>query len=155
MEHVDIEKLDNRMGPAAIKRAVSEGVSAMNVALNYYELAPGESFGFGYHRHPNQEELFYIEQGTVTFETEDGPVEVSDGECIRFAPGEWQRGTNESNDRVIALAIGAPTDMSDTEMLRECPNCSSRTENDIEMTDDRNALVTICTECGTETGRFD
>jgi len=155
MKRVDVDDVDDRMGPADVKRDVSRALDATDMALNYYELAPGDSFGFGYHRHGEQEELFYVESGTVTFETEDGEVVVAAGETVRFAPGEWQLGTNEGDERVVALAMGAPQDMGDTTMLRECPDCEGRTENEIEMADDRSALVTICTECGAETGRFD
>jgi len=155
MERVDVDDVDDRMGPAEVKRDLSGALAATDVALNYYELAPGERFGFGYHRHSGQEEVFYIEQGRVTFETEDGEVTVEAGDAIRFAPGEWQLGTNDGDERVVALAVGAPQDMGKTTMLRECPDCEGRTENEIEMADDRSALVTICDDCGAETGRFD
>jgi len=155
MKRVSIEDVDDRMGPADVKRKVGDAVGATDVAVNYYELAPGDSLGFGYHRHPDQEEIFYVAEGTVTFETEEGDVTVAAGECIRFGPGEWQLGTNEGEERVVVLALGAPAEMGETEMLRVCPDCGGRTENDIEMADDRSALVTICTECGTQTGRFE
>ena len=142
------------MGPAADKRALSGALGTTDFALNYYELAPGDAFGFGYHRHPRQEEVFYVVEGTATFETEGGDVEVGAGEAVRFAPGEWQLGRNAGEERVVALAMGAPEDSRETEMLRECPDCGGRTENTVEMTDDRDALVTRCTDCGAETGRF-
>lgn len=154
MERVNVEELDDRMGPADEKRRVSDALGATDMVLNYYELAPGDSFGFGYHRHNDQEELFYVAEGTVTFETEDGEVTASAGDCVRFAPGEWQLGTNEGDERVVALAMGAPAEMGETEMLRHCADCGGRTEQDLELTDDRDAILTLCTECGTETGRF-
>jgi len=170
MDRVSLDDCDRRMGPAADKRALSSALDATETALNYYELAPGDAFGFGYHRHPGQEELFYVIEGTATFETEDGDVEVGAGEAVRFAPGEWQLGHNAGDRRVVALGVGAPRSARETEMLRECPDCESRTENIVErnstparsqaressgeMTDDRDALVTRCLECGAETERF-
>ncbi|MFC7141361.1 cupin domain-containing protein [Halosimplex aquaticum] len=154
MKRVSRDDCERRMGPAADKRALSAALDAEELALNYYELEPGDSFGFGYHRHPEQEEVFYVVDGTATFETEDGDVEVSAGEAVRFAPGEWQLGRNAGDERCVALAMGAPRDARRTEMLRECPDCGGRTENAVEMADDREALVTRCTDCGTETGRF-
>jgi len=153
MEHVDIDDLDSRMGPATVKRPLADALGTEAVSVNYYELDPGETFGFGYHRHADQEEVFYVQSGTATFETEDGDVTVAAGEAIRFRPGEWQLGRNDGDERVVALAIGAPQAMGETEMLRACPDCGGRTENRVEMTDDRDALVTLCTECGAETGR--
>ncbi|SFR87897.1 Cupin domain protein [Halomicrobium zhouii] len=154
MEKVTLDAVDSRMGPADVKRPLSNALDTDDVAVNYYELAPGDSFGFGYHRHADQEEVFHVQRGTVTFETEDGDVDVAAGEFIRFAPGEWQLGTNRGDERVVALAMGAPADAGATEMLRECTDCGGRTENRIEMTDDRDALVTVCEECDAETGRF-
>jgi len=154
MQRVSVTDPDRRMGPAADKRALSSALDTSDLALNYYELAPGDAFGFGYHRHPDQEEVFYVVEGTATFETEDGDVTVSAGELIRFEPGEWQLGRNDGDERVVALAMGAPRDARETEMLRECPDCGGRTENTVEMTDDRDALVTRCLDCDAETGRF-
>ncbi|MFD1586666.1 cupin domain-containing protein [Halorientalis brevis] len=154
MERTNVDDVEDRMGPADVKRPVSDALGATDMVLNYYELAPGDSFGFGYHRHADQEEVFYIAQGTVTFETEDGDVTATEGEAVRFEPGEWQLGTNEDDERVIALAMGAPAEMGETEMLRACSDCGGRTEQELELTDDRDAILTICAECGAETGRF-
>ncbi len=45
-----------------------------------------------------------VQSGTATFESADGDVRVGAGEAIRFAPGEWQRGHNEGDERVGACA---------------------------------------------------
>jgi uncharacterized cupin superfamily protein len=155
MEHVRIEDVDSWMSPASAKRPLSNALGAEGVTINHYELAPGESFAFGYHQHEGQEEIFYVLDGTATFETEDGEVRVAQGEAVRFAPGEWQRGTNETDERVLALAIGAPAEMGETTILRECEDCGQRTEQAVQPTEDKDALVTVCEDCGAETGRFD
>ena len=155
MEKVRIDDIETYMGPASEKRPLGKVLGTTDMALNYYELEPGTSFAFGYHKHGDQEEVFYIQKGTVTFETENGPVEVGAGEAIRFGPGEFQRGVNEGEEHVVALALGAPGESGDLEMRRECPDCGEMTENTIEMADDREALVTLCEDCGAITGRFD
>lgn len=48
MEKVRIDDVDDRMGPADVKRPLSRALGAEHVAINYYELDPGESFAFGY-----------------------------------------------------------------------------------------------------------
>ncbi|QIO21547.1 cupin domain-containing protein [Haloarcula sp. JP-L23] len=154
MERVSLDDLDDRMGPATVKRALSTALSTTELALNYYELAPGETFGLGYHRHPEQEEVFYVQSGTATFETEDGDVTVGAGEAIHFAPGEWQLGHNGGDERVVALAMGAPKDASETEMVRHCEDCGERTTQRVALSDDRDALLTFCTVCDAQTGRF-
>ncbi|WP_458208500.1 cupin domain-containing protein [Haladaptatus sp. NG-SE-30] len=155
MEKVTIEDVDARMSPADIRRGLSKPLGTENLAINYYELASGESFAFGYHAHEDQEEVFYIQSGSVTFETEDGDVAVEAGEVVRFAPGEFQQGVNEGDERVVALALGAPRESDLVEMRRECPDCGERTPNTIEMAESKDALVTRCLGCGAETGRFD
>ncbi|SIR51897.1 Cupin domain-containing protein [Haladaptatus litoreus] len=155
MEKVTIEDVDSRMSAADVRRGLSDDLGTTDMAINYYELAPGDSFAFGYHAHVGQEEVFYIQSGSVTFETEDGDVVVTAGEIIRFAPGDYQRGVNEGDERVVALALGAPQDSELDEMRRDCEECGERTANTLEMADSGEELVTYCLGCGAETGRFD
>jgi uncharacterized cupin superfamily protein len=155
MEHVSIEDVERWITPATVMRPLSRGLGSEHVNINYYELEPGDTFGFGYHRHHDQEEVFYLMAGTARFETEDGDVSVSAGELVRFAPGEWQLGRNNGDEIVRALALGAPADAEETEILIECPDCSERTHANVERASDgSDALVTICEECGSETGRY-
>jgi len=154
MERVRIDDVDDWIGPADVKRPVGRALGAEHAAINYYELDPGESFAFGYHRHEDQEEVFHVLSGVVTFETEAGDVEVSSGELLRVAPGEWQRGINRGDERVRALAVGAPADAGETTIRRECPGCGERTDQSVERADDGDGLVTLCVDCGAETGRF-
>ncbi|PSQ23896.1 cupin domain-containing protein [Halobacteriales archaeon QS_9_67_17] len=179
MEKVAIDDVDSWQGPASVKRPVGRALGVADAAVNYYELAPGESFAFGYHRHEGQEEVFYVLDGVVTFETgeprngsngrtgsdatretgdpDDGTAEVTAeaGELVRFTPGEWQQGYNADDERVRALALGAPADSGETTILRECQECGERTGQEVGRAADADALVTTCVDCGAETGRFD
>ncbi|MFO7925914.1 MAG: cupin domain-containing protein [Halobacteriota archaeon] len=154
MKKIGIDDLDDWMGPASVKRPVGSALDAEHLGMNYYELQPGESFAFGYHAHDDQEELFYVLDGKATFETEAGDVTVEAGEVIRFAPGEFQQGRNDTDDRVRALAVGAPADSTDVTILRDCEECDDRTAQRIEAAEARDELLTTCVECGVETGRF-
>jgi uncharacterized cupin superfamily protein len=155
MERVRIDDVDRRIDTATVSRPLTSALGAENVALNYYELAPGDSFAYGYHKHEAQEEVFVIQAGEVTFETEDGDVAVGAGELIRFAPGEFQRGINTGDERVVALALGAPRESGESEIRRHCEDCGERTETTIERAPDGDAKLTRCLECGAVTGRFD
>ncbi|WP_254536363.1 cupin domain-containing protein [Halomarina litorea] len=155
MEHVRVDDVDSWMGPASVKRPLGRALGTEDVALSYYELDAGESFAFGYHRHEGQEEVFYVVSGAVTFRTEDGDVVVESGEAVRFAPGEYQQGVNRGDERVVAIALGAPAESGETDIRRECPDCGTETSQRIERAEDGDALVTLCVECGAETGRFD
>lgn len=158
MEKVTIEDIDNVVDSATVKRSLTDALDSSNVAINYYELAPGDSFAYGFHRHDAQEEVFFILSGTATFETESRDVDVSAGEVIRFAPGEFQQGTNQGDVRVEAIALGAPREDKPGDhavVLRECDACGERTQQTFEWVDDRTARVTRCADCGTQTGRFE
>lgn len=155
MEKTHIEAVDQRVDSATVLRPLTEELGATDVALNYYELAPGDSFAYGYHAHAEQEEIFVVQQGVVTFETEAGDIEVEADEVIRFAPGEFQQGTNRGNERVVALALGAPQATGGSEIRRECAACGGRTPTTVERVDDGQSTITRCLECGEETGRFE
>jgi len=155
MRTVDLEDLDPRIGPADVTYPLTDLLATTDVAVNYYELAPGDSFAYGYHAHDEQEEVFYVQEGTVTFHTAAGPVEVGAGELVRFAPGEYQRGVNDSDARVVALALGAPKESGETDIRRHCPDCDAETSQDIAFIDDRQAVVVRCEECATEVDRYE
>ena len=154
MRKIRVDEVDRVPSPASVRRPLADALGAKDVAINYYELAPGDSFAFGYHYHEEQEELFYVLSGTATFETEDGDVEVDAGEAVRFAPGEFQQGWNRGQEPVRALALGAPKETVGGEVRRECPDCGERTRHRFEAEDDGRTRLTICIECGAETGRY-
>ena len=84
MRKRDVTEMDSRMGPAAVIRPLTDALGLSDFAMNYYELDPGDSFAYGFHAHEKQEEVFYVQTGTVTFETVEGDVEVDAGELVRF-----------------------------------------------------------------------
>lgn len=153
MEKVAIDDLELTSNPpASVQRNLTRPLGTEDVALNYYELASGDSFAYAYHNHEIQEELFYVIEGTATFENEAGDVEVGPDEVVRFPPGEYQRGTNRGEERVVALALGAPLDYGEMDKRRDCPDCGTFTSQAFAM--DGADYVATCSECGTETGRW-
>ena len=154
MNIVRIEDIDvPTANPAEVVCPLSEALGTTGLAINYYVLAPGERFGFDLHRHRDQEEVFYVQSGTVTFETETDEVVVEAGEIIRFAPGEFQIGRNLGDERVTALALGAPQRTKEIDYLRECPACEKRTVQSLDPPDEASAFIVRCTDCGVETVR--
>ena len=143
--------------PAAVSAAdafcpLTDALGLTDLALNHYELAPGDSVGFCYHAHEEQEEVFCVTEGAVTFDTENGPERVEAGELVRFGPGEYQRGFNRGDERAAVLAIGAPQDGGDVDLQRACSDCEERTSHEVQW-DDGDA-VPVCLDCGAETGRY-
>ena len=155
MKRVSVDDVENSIQPAAVMRPLTDALGLTDVAINHYELEPGDSFAFAYHSHELQEEVFYVVSGTATFETEAGPAEVGPDEVVRFDRGEFQRGWNRGDERVRALAIGAPLEYGTQPKLRHCPDCDAETDTDLSAApDEDDAVVARCVECGAETGRW-
>lgn len=155
MERVDIDAVENSVQPAAVMRHLTDPLGCSDLAINYYELAPGDSFAFAFHEHAKQEEVFVVLSGTATWETEEGTTEVGPMEAVRFPAGELQRGWNCGDERVVALALGAPLEYGDSPKYDDCPHCGAEVEISIERPDDAEDVVhTVCAECGGEVSRW-
>mgnify|MGYP000025699466 FL=1 len=155
MKRVSVDDVENSIQPAAVMRPLTDALGLTDMAINYYELEPGDSFAFAYHSHEVQEEAFYVISGTATFDTADGPVDVGPDEIVRFDRGEFQRGWNRGDEPVRALALGAPLEYGTQVKLRYCEACDAETDTDLSgAADDEDAVVAHCVECGAETGRW-
>jgi uncharacterized cupin superfamily protein len=152
----DVEIETNPMDVHSVRRPVSQALGFTDFAMNYFELGPDESFSGGVHTHHDQEEVFYVQEGNATFEIADpesgesDEVRVRAGEVIRFAPGEFQMGYNDSDERVVGFAFGAPDakhDWNQIESLVYCRECGDETGHGLELTDG-GAFRFTCTECG-------
>ncbi|QLK26187.1 cupin [Natrinema zhouii] len=169
MEKVAIDDVDietNPMDVHSVRRPISDALGFTDFAMNYFELEPGESFSGGLHTHHDQEEVFYVQAGTATFETRasqrdaadasgetasgDGEVTVDEDEVIRFAPGDFQRGYNDTDERVVGFAFGAPGSKHDWDQLESmvyCQTCEAEIGHGLELTDEGDFRLT-CSECG-------
>ena len=154
MEYVSIDDVRIETSPLdvhSVRRPVSRALGTTDFAMNYFELEPCESFSGGFHTHYDQEEVFYVQEGTATFDTEEGQVTVDAGEVIRFAPGEFQTGYNASDDLVVAFALGAPGAVHDWDQIEttvECRECETETGHGLELTE-RGGFRLTCTACET------
>ncbi|WP_049969396.1 cupin domain-containing protein [Haladaptatus cibarius] len=155
MEKTTIDDVDGFMSAASVTRPVGKALGTSDMAINYYELAPGDSFSPGLHTHFDQEEVFYVQSGTATFETKEEDVVVEAGEIVRFAPGDYQRGHNHGDERVVALALGAPEESESGELLRDCPECGEQTQHWMRIPDEKNVVEVYCLTCDTVTGTMD
>jgi uncharacterized cupin superfamily protein len=150
MEKVTIDEVapSGPPGSEIDRRALSDPLGTTDLAVNRYRLESGERFSGGLHAHMDQEELFAVVEGEATFETPDDEISVAAGEVIRFAPGEFQSGKNDSNDAVVAFALGAPRDSDDVHVPQDCPDCGHDTMRAIPADD---GFGLVCPDCGTET----
>ena len=154
MRKVSVDAVESLPGPAAVKRKLTDELGTTRLALAYYELDKGESSSFGYHAHGTQEEVFYIQQGAVTFRTESDTVTATAGEVVRVPPGELQRAVNERIERAVMLVVGAPREAGELTLVRFCEACDDKTLQELRDVDPGRVCDTICTECGHVTGRF-
>jgi uncharacterized cupin superfamily protein len=122
------------------------------MALIRFALAPGERFSGAVHAHPDQEEVFVALEGEATFVTSEAVVGA--GEAVRFAPGEFQSAGNEADDRLVALAVGAPKETETVLVSRiltlgeevTCPACG---RDSLRIAADPNREL-VCPDCGAE-----
>jgi transcription elongation factor Elf1 len=75
-----------------------------------------------------------------------GEVTVDELETIRFGPGEFQSGKNESDSELIVLALDAPRDTDDIRIPVTCPDCNHETLR-LDFSDE---LAFICPDCSAE-----
>lgn len=146
MKKATIEHLENTPIASSVEKMLTEPLDLSNVAINYFELEPGDSFTGGLHTHTNQEEVFYIAAGEVTFQTLDGQVPVAANEVIRFAPGEYHMGRNEHDRLVRALAVGAPRNPGETRLRMPCEECDDSEYHVVDLADGRADIT--CPSCG-------
>lgn len=156
MKKVSVSEIDtvpNPLNVHEIRKPISAMLGTTDFALNYFELETGESFSGGLHTHHDQEEVFYVMDGTATFEVgRDGEtVTVGPEEAIRFAPGEFQCGHNRDEKTVVVLALGAPGEMhnwDDLESIVYCPECNQETSHSVALENGQFAIS--CNDCGDE-----
>jgi uncharacterized cupin superfamily protein len=153
MEKVSLDDViieNNPLGVHSHRKHLSKVLGTEDFGMVYFELEPGDSFSGGMHRHHDQEEIFFILEGTATFETLEETREVDAPGCIRIPPGTYQQGNNECDDLVRALAFGAPGSQHDWDQLESlvyCQECEEKTDHSTTLTEDGQFEIE-CKECG-------
>ncbi|MDS0293038.1 cupin domain-containing protein [Halogeometricum luteum] len=156
VKRVSAPDLPDAPNPTSRKKEVDEAVGASAFGFNVYEVRPGERVPWGYHSHPEHEELFYVVSGEIVVDTEDGPVRAAAGDAIFVEPGEKNRARNDGEEVAEVVAVGAPKDGDGAVIEEECPACGAVTDRTYESveSDGRPVYVLSCAACGTETDRF-
>lgn len=147
MERIDLRSTDGETRGGVERRRLGDALAADHVAINHYRVAPGERIA-GLHAHADQEEVFVVREGAVTFETLDGRVHVADEEAVRVPPGEFQSCHNAGGDEAVVLALGAPPDSEEVRVPVGCPACDAA-EHRLLVREGEELLV--CPDCGAET----
>lgn len=155
MEHISIDEAESfGFGAGVDHRTLNDDLGCRDVSINRYRIDPDGSLPWGLHAHYDQEEIFIVIEGSVTFETLDGRVTVAAGEAIRFDHGEYQSAGNKGDDRAVYLAIGAPPESTDMRIPLTCDECG---ESELQLGDGfeelhclscEHSIPAACQECG-------
>jgi uncharacterized cupin superfamily protein len=107
---VDPETVAPAPARPCAKRSISDAAGLENLGCHRYAADPGEQIPLAYHYHDEQEEVFYVLEGTLSVETPEGTYEVEAGAALAVEPGSPQRAYNPAggDERVVALVVGAP-----------------------------------------------
>ena len=94
-----------------LQRAIGDAAGLDNLAMNLYEVGPGEQIPLAYHYHDDQEEAFYVLAGELHVETPEGTYRVGTDEVFVVEPDSPQRAFNpeDATETVRALVVGAPS----------------------------------------------
>lgn len=147
MERLAISDVEpDPLGAGSYRRRLSEALDTAALAINVYNVAPGDGLPGGLHAHVDQEEVFVVLEGEATFETLDGAIEVGRGEVVRFGPGDFQSCMNESDGELTVLSLGAPRDSGDTRIPVACPECG---HGSVRLEIDADGPTFVCPDCDT------
>lgn len=150
--HVAVDDLPDAPNPTRHKKEVDEAVEASEFGFNVIVADPGERLPWGYHRHPDHEELFYVVSGTVAFETPEGTFEVGPDEAFFVPRDAPNRGVAVGDGRATVVAVGAPKAADAAVIEEECAECGEATDREYEVVE-RNgerAYQLSCAGCGAD-----
>ncbi|MFC4407733.1 cupin domain-containing protein [Haloarchaeobius iranensis] len=152
MEKVDIDDVEPAFmdGSELDRRGLSDPLGTEDLAINYYAIEPGESLSGGMHAHFDQEEVFYVVEGEVTFETPDDEFVVGEHEVVRFAPGDFQTSVNDGDEDAVVIALGAPKPSEDIRVPMACRECGDSETLRFLMDTEGGEHRLRCPECGNE-----
>jgi len=153
--HVAVDDLPDAPNPTRHKKEVDEAVGATTFGFNVIVADPGERVPWGYHRHPDHEELFYVLSGTLHVETPDRDYEVTADEAF-FVPRDAPQRAVAGEDGCRLVAAGAPKATDDAVLSEPCPACGAETDREYDAleTDEATVYVLTCADCGAETERL-
>lgn len=108
--HTRPGSVESESGRSATRRSIGESLGLEKLGVNLYDAAPGEQVPLKYHYHDEQEECFYVIEGELHVETEEGVYVVGTDELFVVEPGQPHRAFNpeDAGENVRMIAVGAP-----------------------------------------------
>lgn len=117
---IDPDGIDPAEGRPSEMRNIAEAVGLDNLGLRLYRVAPGEDMPLYRHYHEQQEEVFYVVEGTLSVETPDRTYTVPTGSFFIAEPGNEHRSFCDASAPApaVVVAMGAPA-VDDTVVLED------------------------------------
>lgn len=108
---IDATSIEATPDRPCTRRPIGETAGLERLALNRYEVAPGEQIPLAYHYHDEQEEAFYVLDGRLHVETPEREYAVEADEVFLAEPASPHRAYNPADAPGAAevIAIGAPS----------------------------------------------
>lgn len=149
---VTVDALPDVPAPSRHKKEVDEAVGATAFGFNVYIAEPGERLPWGYHYHPDHEELFYVVAGRLVLDTPDEEIPVEAGDAVFVPAGAKNRARVVGEECARVIAVGAPKDADTAVIEDECPACGEPTGRTSRP--DGEAYILLCDSCGEPVDRI-
>jgi quercetin dioxygenase-like cupin family protein len=99
---VQVDEVSDTPNPTAHKKELDEALGASAFGFNVYVARPGERLPWGYHYHPDHEELLYVLDGELEVET------PATAETPEARPSSDDAGANDARDDPETGVDGGP-----------------------------------------------
>ena len=153
---VVVDDLPDAPNPTRGKREVDEAVGAAGFGYNVFLADPGEELPWGYHYHPDHEEVLHVLEGELRVETPTGERHVDAGEVLYVPADHPQKAVSVGEGPARVIAVGAPAASDDAVIVEECDACGEWTGREFESPEEDGTTVYVlsCAGCGAETDRL-
>jgi len=101
------------------QRWYTDALGAEQVSFSWRRMSPGTGGRGSYgHRHPGQEEVYFVISGTVTFKIDDDIFEAGPQTAVRIGGSAFRSVHNDTSDEAEVLIFSPrladpPTEMKD------------------------------------------
>lgn len=149
---VNIQNINSTVSPASKKIELDEAVGAETFGVNLFTAHPDEQLPWGYHRHPNQEEILLVLSGEIEVNTPNEVYHVSENEAIFVPMDHKQCAAAVGNAPASVIAIGAPKASDEAIIEEQCERCDEVTQHEPQIKNghDNESHALSCVNCGTE-----
>jgi len=102
------------------QRLYTRAVGAEEVSFSWRRMLPGTGGRGSYgHRHPGQEEVYFVISGTVTFKIDDDVFEAGPQTAVRVGGSAFRSVHNDTDAEAELLIFSARLDEPPTEMQED------------------------------------